>query len=190
MTAVLMSGGKSSRMDFQPKQLLLFRGETFQARILRQLKGFGECAVSGVMAVPGYPLWRDYHTGIGPIGGIEAALRNAGADRVFITACDTPLLTADCIDWLIGSQNASDTCLVPVSGGREHPMCAVYAKEMLPALEAQIAAGRYRLRDFVRNAGARYVTVPDCYAQDFLNVNTPEMLEILERSERGGQNHE
>ena len=46
MTAVLLAGGKSSRMGYHPKQQLMLDGESFQTRILKQLQGFGEIAIS------------------------------------------------------------------------------------------------------------------------------------------------
>ena len=45
MTAVLLAGGKSSRMGYHPKQQLMLDGESFQTRILKQLQGFGEIAI-------------------------------------------------------------------------------------------------------------------------------------------------
>ena len=65
MTAVLLAGGKSSRMGYHPKQQLMIDGESFQTRILKQLQGFGEIAISrrkenaeNAEDIP-YPLWQD-----------------------------------------------------------------------------------------------------------------------------------
>ena len=48
MTAVLLAGGKSSRMGYHPKQQLMLDGESFQTRILKQLQGFGEIPRIGI----------------------------------------------------------------------------------------------------------------------------------------------
>ena len=65
MTAVLLAGGKSSRMGYHPKQQLMIDGESFQTRILKQLQGFGEIAISrrneneeNAEDIP-YPLWQE-----------------------------------------------------------------------------------------------------------------------------------
>lgn len=177
MTAVLMCGGKSSRMDHVPKQFLKIGRFTFLEHIYHQLGDFGQVALSCNGEMPGYTVWRDIFPDRGPIGGIHASLLQAAYPAVFFVACDTPGLTRDCIGYLSGNLQEEDDCLVPVCNGREHPMCAIYRTRILPVVEEQIRREDHRLRDLLRQVQTHYLEMPEIYTNDFFNVNTPQMLE-------------
>ena len=59
------------------------------------------------------------------------------------------------------AQNGSDStwdAVVPVTpDGKEHPLCAVYAKSCLPVLEKQLESGNYRVRDALAGLSVLYV---------------------------------
>ncbi len=103
-------------------------------------------------------------TGLGPLGGLAAALHWAsgrGFDRVLSVPCDTPHLPADLL-WRLsmGDDNVyADDC--PVIGLWDTAGAAV--------LDALLAApGRHAMRDFIDAVGAR-----PCALGRIANVNTP-----------------
>ena len=182
MTAVLMCGGKSSRMGYQPKQWIKIGDETFQDRILRQFQGFGECAISGKEGVSGCELWKDKYQDIGPLGGIHASLSCSANEYIFIAACDMVNLSKVCIDYLIANLDLQDDCLIPVADDRPQPLCAIYHRRVLGKVEEQIKEGDYKIIKLFKKVKTHYLAIPEELYPDFSNVNTMEMLsEVIDQ---------
>lgn len=189
MTAVLLAGGKSSRMGYHPKQQLMIDGESFQTRILKQLQGFGEIAISrrneneeNAEDIP-YPRWQDQIPDLGPLGGIFSCLQRAAYEAVFFVACDYPMMTTECMDFLIGQMQEEDDCVIPVVNGRIHPVCAVYRKRICPVLEEQINNGELAVKKLLKRLQVHDVEMPEAYERCFRNVNTPEEYEKIKSEE-------
>ena len=87
--------------------------------------------------------------GLGPLAGIEAGLAAARFDYVFVAAGDMPFLPGAW--WGIfssASNRAGGPAVVPRHGGRTHPLCAAYARTLLPLVGAALdrgSAGRVRV---------------------------------------------
>lgn len=172
-------------MGYHPKQQLMIDGESFQTRILKQLQGFGEIAISrrkvneeNAENIP-YPLWQDQIPDLGPLGGISSCLQRAAYEAVFFVACDYPMMTTECMDFLIGQMEEEDDCVIPVVNGRIHPVCAVYRKRICPVLEEQINNGELAVKKLLKRLQVHDVEMPEAYEQCFRNVNTPEEYEKL-----------
>lgn len=181
MSAVILCGGRSSRMDGFPKQSLIFQGRSFLEILLEELEGFGQVALSANRDDVGSvrSVWRDIFPGCGPMGGIHAALSYAAYDWVFVVACDMPRMSRDCMDVIVGQVGDAADCVIPVSEGRIHPLCGAYHRRLLPLIGSMLDQGDYRLRSLISRARSRYVEMPDRYAGCFYNVNTPELFRKL-----------
>src|SRR5438445_5127928 len=95
-TAVVLAGGKSSRMG-RPKSLLLFAGEPLIVHIVRALQQmFAETVVVAApeQDLPDLParLARDEIPHQGPVGGLYYGLRAASGSVCFVTSCAAPFL--------------------------------------------------------------------------------------------------
>ena len=95
-TAVVLTGGKSSRMG-RPKALLPFDGEPLIVHIVRHLKRvFAETVVVAApeQELPLLPvaLVRDQVAYQGPVSGIYRGLKAATMEVCFVTSCDAPFL--------------------------------------------------------------------------------------------------
>jgi molybdopterin-guanine dinucleotide biosynthesis protein A len=67
---------------------------------------------------------------------------------------------------------------VPVVGGYEEPLHALYHRRCLPAIETRLAQGQRRVISFLGDVRTRYVSEEDLRAVDpqlhsFVNANTP-----------------
>ena len=110
-----------------------------------------------------------------PIFGVARALRDAGG-RCFVLAVDYPLITSDVLRFL------RDRGGVPLWNGVPQLLCAVWGAELLPALEARIAAGRFDLRGLVERDMIEEAELRERFrGEPLMNVNTPEELEAAER---------
>jgi len=184
-TAVILTGGKSSRMG-RPKALLLFDGEPLIVHVARALKSmFADTVVVAAreQELPPLPatVVRDEVSYQGPVGGIYYGLKAAGKEFCFVTSCDVAFINAPLISYLI-SQISNYDVVVPYWENRFQPLHTVYRKSVAPLLKEQLERGELRpiyLYDKVRT---RKITEDEMRPLDpeglsFLNMNTPEDYE-------------
>jgi molybdopterin-guanine dinucleotide biosynthesis protein A len=138
-----------------------------------------------------YRFVADGQSGLGPIGGLETALRAARQETIFLAACDMPFLHPTVMQSMVSALGGYDL-LMPRLSNRLHPLHALYTKKCLPAIEAQITSGDlalHRLPEAV-NGGfypEKRFRKLDPSLLSVININTPEDLaaarSILERGE-------
>ncbi|MGL5436153.1 MAG: NTP transferase domain-containing protein [Lachnospiraceae bacterium] len=183
-TAVLLSGGKSSRMNYVPKLSLKIGNFTFFEHIVHTLTCFDDLLISNNESIDRYTVINDIHIGIGPIGGIYTALKSTKNPHIFITACDMPNISQELIEYLFEHLDSKDDCLIPVIEDRIHPLCAIYRRGIIPIIEAQINSENYKLRVLLENIKTHYLEIPEKFSDDLFNVNTFELYEEqLEKSQ-------
>lgn len=105
-------------------------------------------------------------TGLGPLGGLNAALHHAaerGFTHVLSTGCDVPNLPPDLAETLAGDGPA----IV-----QSQPVIGLWPAELAPRLEAFIAGGGRALYGFAESVSARQIG----FDPPLMNVNRPEDL--------------
>jgi len=180
VTGVILAGGRSTRMG-RDKSRLRLDGETLVERAVGRLAPlFDEVLVVADSADRFDDLGHarivgDLVPGVGPVGGIYTALKQACGSAVFVVACDMPRLDPGVISRQLGMWSEGDSdALVPVVGGRPEPLHAVYSKRCTPAIEEQIRRGEYRVRALFETVRVRFWEVGPGEARAFANVNTPD----------------
>jgi molybdopterin-guanine dinucleotide biosynthesis protein A len=125
----------------------------------------------------------DAYPDTGTLGGIATGLQQV-AGWAIVVACDLPLVSAPLFARLAqltaeqeGSEDRWDA-VVPVVGGYEEPLHALYHRRCLPAIETQLAQGQRRVISFLGDVRTCYVSEADLRAVDpqlhsFVNANTP-----------------
>ena len=184
-TAVVLAGGKSSRMG-RPKSLLLFDGEPLIVHIVRALKQmFAETIVVAApeQELPDLPaiLVRDEVAYQGPVGGIHYGLKAASGNFCFVTSCDVPFLNLALISHLTSQMSTHDVA-VPYWENRFQPLHAAYRTSVRPLLKEQLDRGELRpvyLFDKVRTRkiGEDEIRRFDPEGLSFFNMNTPDDYE-------------
>jgi molybdopterin-guanine dinucleotide biosynthesis protein A len=121
----------------------------------------------------------------GPLAGLAAALgaaRAAGRDRVLTFGCDMPFLPADLGERLSEALATAPGigAAVAASGGRLHPICALWRAEAGDRIDDYAATGRRSLRGFAEAVGCVAVDWPVGEVDPFLNVNSEEELKAAE----------
>jgi molybdenum cofactor guanylyltransferase len=181
-TAVVLAGGKSSRMG-RPKSLLPFDGEPLIVHIVRALKHmFAETVVVAApdQELPDLPatLVRDEVAYQGPVGGIYYGLKAAGGNFCFVTSCDVPFLNHALIAHFT-SQISNYDVVVPFWEDRFQPLHAVYRTSVLVLLKEQLDRGELRpvyLFDKVKTCKIEEAAIRrfDPEGLSFLNMNTSD----------------
>ncbi len=200
MNAIILAGGRGRRIGGIAKAFLRLGDATFIDRILSVLAPLFDAVViaasdPGPFARLGARVVSDEKEGMGPLMGLYTGLKASDSERSFVTTADTPLLQAGLVRRLVEeseeeSEEESDGCdaLVPSWERGLEPLCAVYARSCIPAIEKVLDQGRiiafYPLVR-VRVVPEHAVRQSDPQGLSFLNVNTREDYERLLRVHEG-----
>jgi len=181
-TAIILTGGKSSRMG-RPKALLPFAGEPLIAHVVRALKTiFAEAVVVAApeQELPTLPavLVHDDVAYQGPVSGIYHGLTASAGEVCFVTSCDAPFLNLALVAHLLSRISDCDV-VVPYWQERLQPLHAAYRRSVAPLLREQLNRGELRpisLYPKVRTREIHEVEIRriDPEGLSFLNMNSPE----------------
>lgn len=191
-TGVILAGGEASRYHGAAKGLERVGG----VRIIDRVASALSEATDELLLVandpralewlPGIRVASDRLPGQGSLGGIHAALF-AAQTPVVIVAWDMPFVPGSLLKALRDAGSHGDAA-VPESGSKRglEPLCAYYAPACIEPIEKRLAADDRRVIGFYEDI--RLVRLPhDEVARHgdpermFMNVNTPDELEIAER---------
>lgn len=130
------------------------------------------------LSAPPAPVVCDRVPGMGPLGGLDAALRAAaerGFDGVLLVACDLPLLTPGLLRRVAGALGDHPAVAPQRDAGGVEPLCAVYRVSVLSAVEARLGEEDRSLHSLFRAVGGHVLPSWRLGAPGvaFLNVNTP-----------------
>ncbi len=129
----------------------------------------------GPYADAGVEILADSVPGLGPLAGVEAALRRASHPLVLVLAIDLPAMTADFLSELVRGPAA--TGCVPRDDRWFEPLAAVYPRACLPLAEACLRDADRSMQRFVRLAVERgLVGIRDLRPGEralFKNLNQP-----------------
>lgn len=197
VTFAILAGGRSSRFGGRDKQELLFGGEMLGRRVARQALALGvPLIVVGSNPRPydgmDLRLVGDKRPGFGPLSGIHAALSAATTPWIYLLACDMPFLEVawfDCLLELASGKDGSVKALVAERQGKIEPFHALYARTLLPCLDAlfdgpRLDARCYSPASLVRGNGGLLVPEETVrrYAPDwaiFRGINDAEEFRAL-----------
>ena len=193
MNGAIVAGGLATRFGGKPKGLERIHGIRILDRLVEGfLEAFGEPPIlianapEGATWRPGLRTVRDVVPGLGALGGIYTAVKEAPAPVVLV-AWDMPFVTPSLLKELAAGLEAADACLPESDGPRGlEPLCAAYGPAVGPAIEAGLARGDRRaiaFHDSVRVAilnDAKIRSLGDP-GRLFFNVNTAEDLERANR---------
>ncbi len=195
IAGVILAGGESSRMG-KNKALLEICGERMIETAYKRMAELFDEVILVTNSPESYDFIpcrkiADIYPGMGPLGGIHAALTCCVAERAFVTGCDMPGLNPKLIRELSNMPGGVDVVIPETPGGLE-PLHAVYAKSSLPKMEKMLRSGERRILSFFDLAHVRLVprgkiALLDPDFSSFRNINTPEEYQRLTDSSEPSQ---
>ena len=143
-SALILAGGKATRLGGIAKHALVIDGEAILARQVRVLAPrVAEILVSCPVDVPGHRTVRDAVPDAGPLAGIAAGLAAATTPWLLVVAGDMPDLRGDVLDLLL-EPTELDACGFRVDGVAEPLVCALRVEPFRAIVAARLAAGDFK----------------------------------------------
>lgn len=183
MSALILAGGKATRLGGIAKHEIVVERETIFARQVKVLAPrVTEILVSGAV-VDGYRTVRDLVEDAGPLAGIAAGLAACRTEWLLILAGDMPFITGELVDRLIARAITSqdprgNDCAEGVGiriNGLPEPLVCILHKRVLPAIERRLSAGDYKVSRLLTDE--LWVTwIDDADPKALRNLNSPEDL--------------
>ncbi len=187
ITGIILSGGKNIRMG-KNKAFLEVGGK----KIIDRTAELFQEIFSQVILVTNEPLEyayldleivADLIPMSGSLIGIYTGLFYSSNTHCFVTACDMPFLSKKIVEYMISIKENYDVVIPHLKDGY-HPLHALYSKRCLKSIEELINEDNLKIIDFFNKVKVREITSDEISSIDpamnsFLNINTPEDLEML-----------
>ena len=193
-TAIILAGGKSSRMGFD-KQFLKIKERRLMDSLVQKLRPyFAEIIIvsNKPEQYKGLPVivTQDVFREMGPLAGIHAGLLKSTSHFSYIIACDMPNLNIEFIEYM--KSQIKDTnkkaCIARFQDWIE-PFNAFYSRDIIEPLEDFLRLGGRSVNRLLRNLDINFIDEekargfsPNWYM--FYNLNTKaDINEYLEKLE-------
>lgn len=183
----VLAGGRSSRFG-SDKAMAPIAGSPLICGVIDALTGLSKLRntitlVTGATeryAKLGCRIITDRPTGVGPLGGLCAALEDklnsTGAGWVLLASCDLIFPKRQWVDKLVEHVCDDRTLAIAFYADRWEPMLALYHTDLMPIAKRQIINGNHSFQSLLTQAQAVRVDLPDGLAS-IPQANTPEQLQ-------------
>ena len=179
-TLAILAGGQSSRMNYNNKAFLDYKGKSFIEHLINLGNDYKEVIIvandQDTYRKYNLRIVKDIYLGNGPISGIHSALVNATTDKVLCVACDMPLINEEVINKL-GQYEDDYEVLVPKVDNRLQPLCSIYSKSIIKNIEEKLIRNENKLQKLITSLDYKVIEGFEDYS--FKNVNTPEEYKTL-----------
>lgn len=191
LISVILTGGKSSRMNFQNKSFLKLGNKFFIENIIANLKQkVSKIIINANNDIDKYQylnleIVRDKISGYkGPLAGLHSAMynyQNTKEDLWFaILPTDAPIINSDYIDLFKVQDKIKEMAFISKINGSVEPMFSFWSIKSFSYLD-QILNNNdgYKIMKFAEEIGFKYLNVSKKSEAEFFNVNNQEDYEIL-----------
>ena len=190
MNAVILAGGKSSRMGTN-KAFLELKGKTFielQIELLREM--FDEIFISANTPSEyeylNLPVFKDIYPDKGPLGGIYTSLINSSSFHTFMLACDMPFVESGLIKHLKDLTKEYDV-VIPKSEKGLEPLHAFYSKKCIDPIKRELDENNLRIISFFPHVNVKIVELnslppSDSFRNSIKNLNTRDEYEDVTKN--------
>ncbi|HUV50545.1 MAG TPA: molybdenum cofactor guanylyltransferase [Anaerolineae bacterium] len=190
-SGVILAGGLSTRFSGQNKAFISIGGK----RILDHIYEVFNKLFAEIILVTNDPVqYLEWDLNIGTdlfsirssLTGIHAGLFYSTNPYSFFIACDTPFLKTEMAEAIVNSIESDVDIVLPETSEGIQPLCAVYSKQCLKHIEAQLSKKELKIRQFFKKV--RVKKLPENLLREndpdllsFFNVNTPDDLTKAEK---------
>lgn len=181
ITAIILAGGRGTRMGGADKGLIDFEGRPLVAHVIERIAPqVGGILISAnrnleTYAGFGHPLVRDELSDFqGPLAGIVAAGRQAGTGLICVVPCDTPLLPEYLVSRLSAAmEREAAEIAIAHDGERSQQLCLLLQRGLLADMADYLDRGERRVISWIEShrwTAADFSDQPEA----FRNLNQPD----------------
>jgi len=181
LSAVILAGGKNSRIDGLDKAFLLLEEKPLIEKLVNVLTPIFDEIVIVTNSPEKYTLnpflsdviiTTDIIKNIGPLGGIHSGLCTIKNDAAFV-ACDMPYLDKNLIlEQVKAFQSQKVDCEIAKCDNKIHPLHSIYSKLVLALIPEVIESGNFALMNLIdRCEKVSVMEFDPIYERCFTNIN-------------------
>lgn len=186
--AVVLAGGRATRMGGEDKGLLILQGKPLVAHAIARIRSQVESIVISANRHRqtymryGYPVLQDSLDDYqGPLAGLLSALQVMKSPAYFVLCpCDSPALPRDLVTRMREKMDAEGVDIaVAHDGERLQPIFLMVHRNCRESLEQFMQSGERKIAAWFKAEPHVEVDFSDC-PQSFTNINTPDELQQFE----------
>ncbi len=182
LTAIILAGGKSSRMK-QDKGLTYLQDTMLVEAVLGKVKKIS----SNILLLTsnpdygqfGYPCIEDIYLNRGPLVGIYSGLLHSNTTINLVLACDIPFVSEQLLNALLDAYIDEDV-LYCLHQGKTEPLVAIYKNSCAAHFKQMIDLNNLKITDAIEGLHIRAISFdaePWFAEHEFANINSPDELE-------------
>lgn len=186
MNAIILAGGRASRMGSCDKAFLKIGRSAIIRRQLKILKEiFKEIIIvtnspNKYRNVKGVSVITDTIPHQGPLGGIYSGLTASGSFYNFVVACDMPFINGELIKYMIKNKDGYDV-IIPKIDKKLHPLFGIYSKDCIHIIEKMLKDDRLKISNMFSKVKTHFISKKvvgrfDKKILSLININTKEDL--------------
>lgn len=185
VSAVILAGGRATRMGGEDKGWVELAGRPLIAHVLERLRPqVDEILINANRSHDRYQALapvisddnRDY---LGPLAGMQAGLAAARHDWVLFVPCDGPALPTDLMSRFRAALTPTTELVVAHDGDWLQPVVALLHTSLLHSLSAALAGGERKIDIWFARHNMAVVSFAD-QPDAFINLNSPDELAAYE----------
>ena len=185
-SAVILAGGKSSRMGFDKSTMTLDNGKLIDNTI-SQLEFIFDDIIISVNSIDKKNRFNyenivvDKVAEAGPLGGIISAMEIAKTKNLFVIPCDMPFIDLNYVDYLM--KNIVDNqIIISERNNYFEPFPGFYSKSLIPRIEELINHNRRSIRAIFECSRTKVISESEWkklgFSEEiFTNLNTTQDVE-------------
>lgn len=186
-TAVILAGGKSSRMGFD-KQFMKIQNKIILDVLYEELrKEFEDILVITNKTYKyknsSFRIKSDELPSMGPLSGIHSGLKGSKSKYVYFIACDMPNVNLDYIRLMKDKLmiKKSDACITKTNSGIE-PFNSFYSVNIIDRIEKLLKGNKKSMLSLADSIDTYYIEEDEarlysCDLEMFTNINTKNQLD-------------
>ncbi len=185
LTAIILAGGKSSRMGTD-KGLVLFNGKPMIEYLIAIFKSL-DIPIIIIANNPIYnqfnvPVFEDLIKEKGPLSGIYTGLSNVETEKNIVISCDVPCVSNEMIEILIQSSKNEKITIVSYKN-KIHPLIGIYSKELIDKLLSNLLSEKLKVRDLIDSVDSKIIELDELnlinIEKQLTNINTKVELKLI-----------
>lgn len=190
VTAIILAGGKSSRMG-EDKSLVNLVGKPMIEYLIHTIKRAG---IQNIILNTNHPepfekynlpICKDIIENKGPLAGIYSSLQQSETDENIIIPCDSPFITSDLLKRLINNNLTHEISFVKFKNNY-YPLIAAFKKHTHIYLKQMLDNNNLKARDLILYKGTSILDLTNNFEEnnkieiELANINSKEEIAYYE----------